>query len=174
MRAGGDPGCRQRGVPALENLVGADHRPGSPQRRRPGILYADQITDSLEYALGETERRRAKQSAYNRNTASRRPASRRSISNIVESVYETDYVTVDTGVGGETQLVGHNIQAVITDLNKKMQSAAANLEFEEAARMRDEIRRLEAHELGLDKPGVSQKARAAWEPEGKKKRRKGR
>ena len=74
---------------------------------------------------------------------------------MLQSVYEADYVTVDLGAAGEKQLVGKDLKTVIAELEKKMREAAANLDFEDAARFRDEIRRLEAHELGLDKPGVA-------------------
>ncbi len=138
------------------------------------ILYADKMTDSLEYALGETNRRRERQMAYNEANGITPQSIVKGIANIIETAYEKDYFTVDTGVAGKTEYVGHNLRAVITDMSKKMHTAAADLEFEEAARLRDEIRRLEAQELGLDKPGVSQKAKAQWEPEGKKKKRQGR
>ena len=124
------------------------------------ILYADHMTASLDYAISETNRRRARQTAYNEAHGITPQSIKKGISDIIESAYEHDYVTVDTGVSGERQHVGHNIGAVIKDMNDKMQAAAANLEFEEAARLRDEIRRLEATELGLTKPGVSPKA--AW------------
>ena len=80
------------------------------------------------------------------------------------SDFEQDYVTVDTGVSGDIHLIGHNLQAHLAELNKRMVAAAAELEFEEAAGLRDEIRRLQATELGLDRAGAAPAAaaRAGW------------
>ena len=113
------------------------------------ILYADTITGSIERALRETDRRREKQLEYNEAHGITPTTIKRNISDILADVSNRDSVIVDTGDDDRPHLVGHNLRAYIEDLEGRMRKAAADLEFEEAARLRDEIRRLEADELGL-------------------------
>jgi excinuclease ABC subunit B len=113
------------------------------------ILYADRITGSMERALAETDRRRAKQQAFNEEHGITPQTIKRNIHDIVAHTAAQDSVLVDTGDDERNNLVGHNLRGYIEDLEKRMRDAAANLEFEEAGRLRDEIRRLEADELGL-------------------------
>jgi excinuclease ABC subunit B len=115
------------------------------------VLYADRMTDSLKRALEETDRRRTKQVAWNTAHGITPTSIKRDISDVMQSVYEQDYVTVDA-VEGDTasHFVGKDLRASIAELEKRMRAAAADLEFEEAARLRDEVKRLELLELGAE------------------------
>ncbi len=131
------------------------------------ILYADKITGSMERAMAETARRRDKQHAFNLANNITPQSIKSHIKDILDSVYEKDSLTIDPrdpmsfkrGAGGDkrgkgrgvaedgTAFIGHNIKTYIADLEKEMREAAADLEFETAARLRDEIKRLQETEL---------------------------
>lgn len=112
------------------------------------ILYADKMTKSLEFAISETNRRREKQKIYNAEHGITPASVKKNISDILQTVFEkSDHVTVRAVKEEGIQFIGNNLKTHLTALEKKMRQAAANLEFEEAARLRDEIKQLEQKEL---------------------------
>ena len=108
------------------------------------ILYADRKTNSINKAIEETDRRRTIQLKYNKKNNISATTIKKEISDVLGSVYEKDYTKVGTG-----ENIGGNLKKHLKALNKKMKESASNLEFEEAAKIRDEIRKLESTELEI-------------------------
>ena len=120
------------------------------------ILYADKITGSMERAINETKRRREKQEKYNKENNITPSSIKKNIKDILSSIYEKDHVQIDAPEHLDNDLfVGNNLEKHLEVLEKKMLSAAENLDFEEAAKIRDEINRLnETSLLLLENPMV--------------------
>ncbi len=140
------------------------------------ILYADRMTGSMERALNETNRRREKQIAYNEEHGITPKTIVRNIADIVGQVSVGDALKSAESDKDAPPMAGHNLRKYIEDLEKQMRAAAADLEFEEAGRLRDEIRKLEAEELGLpaDDQVTRPKGRATEGKPGTRKMRYGR
>ncbi|HUZ11690.1 MAG TPA: excinuclease ABC subunit UvrB [Caulobacteraceae bacterium] len=150
------------------------------------ILYADQITGSMQRAMAETGRRREKQAAWNAANGVTPESIKSQIKDILASPYERDRVSVDAGVAEDARpFLGHNFQTTLKDLESRMRAAAANLEFEEAARLRDEVKRLKLLDLEFANEALTPageavdraaptRARAAARAEAAERFRKGR
>ena len=138
------------------------------------VLYADKITKSMKAAMDETERRRQKQMAFNEANGITPATIKKNIGDIIGSVFAKDSLTVGTGDEDLNHVVGKDLKEMMAELEGRMRDAAANLEFEEAARLRDELKRLEAKDLELGSPGVERdQGRQDGKNRGKDARRKG-
>ncbi|WP_244597732.1 excinuclease ABC subunit UvrB [Roseitalea porphyridii] len=143
------------------------------------ILYADQVTGSMERALAETNRRREKQLAWNEEHGITPQSVRANIADILDSVYERDHVRADiSGAKGlardEGALIGNNLATHIEALEKQMRDAAADLDFETAARLRDEVKRLRETELAVMDDALARDTGIANTQEARKNKAKGR
>ena len=135
------------------------------------IMYADRITGSMERALGETDRRRAKQIAYNEKHGITPETVKKNVDDILSGLYQGDVDMNRVTAKIDPALQGGNLQTVLEGLRLDMRKAAENLEFEEAARLRDEVKRLEAVDLAVsDDPLARQSAVEAAADEAKKAR----
>jgi len=115
------------------------------------IMYADKVTDSMKTAISETSRRRVIQEAYNEAHGITPTSIIKAIDGVLSSVYERDYLGVPSVADrGEPFMTQSQIDAKIAELGREMKAAAANLEFEKAASIRDQIKRLRARSLGVD------------------------
>ena len=123
------------------------------------IMYADRVTGSMERALGETERRREKQMAYNEEHGITPATIKKNVEDILAGLYQGDTDMSRVTAKIDDTRAGSNMQAVLDGLREDMRKAAENLEFEEAARLRDEVKRLEAVDLAVaDDPLARQQA----------------
>ena len=121
------------------------------------IMYADKITGSIKVAIEETKRRREKQIAYNKVNKITPESIKKNVKDVLEGVFEgkTDLERITAKI--DTKKFGDNLQAHLNGMRKEMFAAAENLEFEEAARLRDEINKLEKVELSImDNPFLRQ------------------
>src|SRR5262249_28244589 len=129
----------------------------SAHRNRHGkvLIYNDTPTATMERTIAKTNRRREKQVEYNTGNGITPESVKARIADILDSVYERDHVLISTGgrdageFGGDVATIGHNFEAIIADLETRMREAAAELNFEEAARLRDEVKRLRAADLAV-------------------------
>jgi excinuclease ABC subunit B len=119
------------------------------------ILYADSITDSMKLAMDETNRRRSLQAAFNKKHGITPQTVIKSIGSPLVKIYEADYVDVPLAADKEANYGAKDLPRVIQRLKKEMKKAAANLEFERAAELRDRIRAMEEQEIGLRNPLVA-------------------
>jgi excinuclease ABC subunit B len=123
------------------------------------IMYADRITGSMERAIDETERRRAKQIAYNEEHGITPATVKKNVEDVLAGLYQGDVDMNRVTANIDKPMHGANLEAHLNGLREDMRKAAENLEFEEAARLRDEIKRLEAVDLAIsDDPLARQSA----------------
>ncbi|WP_417587484.1 excinuclease ABC subunit UvrB [Pararhodobacter oceanensis] len=135
------------------------------------IMYADKVTGSMQRAINETERRRARQMAYNVEHGITPQTVRKNVDDVLAGLWQGDTDQVHVTAKIDTPMVGANLAAHLEGLRTDMRKAAENLEFEEAARLRDEVRRLETVELTIADDPLARQAAVEQAVEGAAKAR---